>query len=181
MQSLYSLKHSLVALILAVFSLGSSAKNWTEGSDFLEAIAQYQFGLEFSPHVYEAFLFSSNLNKSKFKPLDLNNFRSFSFLLVLNKVSYDTLFRTNKKEKLLKLLRSNGLNLDLLRFEENKKASYTCGENSNPNWYCAIASRKSDPSVQFFAEDPNEKTARIKATRECFKEYSDCTIVFSGK
>ena len=28
-------------------------------------------------------------------------------------VYYDTLFRTNKKEKLLKLLKSNGLNLDL--------------------------------------------------------------------
>jgi len=32
-------------------------------------------------------------------------------------VYYDTLFRTNKKEKLLKLLRSNGLNLDLLSTE----------------------------------------------------------------
>ena len=34
-------------------------------------------------------------------------------------VYYDTLFRTNKKEKLLKLLRSNGLNLDLLSTESN--------------------------------------------------------------
>ena len=101
----------------------------------------------------------------------------------------DNIFKSKSKEKLKKVIAKvygeseipNGLNLDLLRFEENKKASYTCGENSNPNWYCAIASRKSDPSVQFYAEDPNERTARIKANRECFKEYSDCTIIFSGK
>ena len=75
----------------------------------------------------------------------------------------------------------NGLNLDLLNIEEVKQVSYKCGDSANPTWYCAIASRKSDPTIQFFAEDPNERTARIKATRECFKEYADCAVVFSGK
>jgi len=101
----------------------------------------------------------------------------------------DNIFKSKSKEKLKKIIAKvygdaeipNGLNLDLLSVEQNKQASYICGESSNPKWYCAIAARKSDPSVQFFAEDPNERAARIKATRECFKEHSDCTIVFSGK
>jgi len=96
-------------------------------------------------------------------------------------VYYDTLFRTNSKEKLLKLLKTNGLNLDLLSIEQDKQASYSCGDIVNSTWYCAIAARKSDLTVQFFVEDPNERTARIKATSECFKEHNDCTIIFSGK
>jgi len=96
-------------------------------------------------------------------------------------VYYDTLFRTSSKEKILKLLKINGLNLDLINFDENKQVSYSCGDSNNPTWYCAIAARKSDLTVQFFVEDPNERAARIKATSECFKEHNDCTIIFSGK
>jgi len=73
------------------------------------------------------------------------------------------------------------LNLDLSTIKEVTQTSYTCGNTTNPIWYCAIATRKSDPTVQFFAEDPNERTARIKATSECFKEHNDCTIIHSGK
>jgi len=73
------------------------------------------------------------------------------------------------------------LNLDLSTIKEVTQTSYTCGNTTNPIWYCAIATRKSDPTVQFFAEDPNERTARIKATSECFKEHNDCTIIYSGK
>ena len=96
-------------------------------------------------------------------------------------VYYDTLFRTNSKEKILKLLKINGLNLDLINFDENKQVSYSCGDSNNPTWYCAIAARKSDLTVQFFVEDPNERAARINATSECFKKHNDCTIIFSGK
>jgi hypothetical protein len=101
----------------------------------------------------------------------------------------DNIFKAKSKEKLKEIITKvygaseipNGLNLDLLNIEEVKQVSYKCGDSANPTWYCAIASRKSDPTIQFFTEDPNERTARIKATRECFKEYADCTVVFSGK
>ena len=65
--------------------------------------------------------------------------------------------------------------------KRNNKNNYSCDNISNDSWYCAIATRKSNPSVQFFAEDSEDRIAAIKATRKCFEEHSDCTLAFLGK
>ena len=65
--------------------------------------------------------------------------------------------------------------------KSNNKNNYSCDNISNDSWYCAIATRKSNPSVQFYAEDPEDRRAGIKATRKCFEEHSDCTLAFLGK
>ncbi len=65
--------------------------------------------------------------------------------------------------------------------KRNNKNNYSCDNISNDSWYCAIATRKSNPSVQFFAEDSEDRIAGIKATRKCFEEHSDCTLAFLGK
>jgi len=143
-------------------------------------------GLYVKAGIYQSFLsryLSANgMNPNWIKGQEANGFPTQIIYM-------DNIFRASSKEKLKKIIAKvygeseipNGLNLDLINIEEDKEAFYSCGDSNNPTWYCAIAARKSDLTVQFFAEDPNEKTARIKATRECFKEHSDCTIVFSGK
>ena len=145
-----------------------------------------QKGLYVKAGIYQSFLsryLSANgMNPNWVKGQEANGFPT-------QVIYMDNIFKAKSKEKLKEIIAKvyaesgipNGLNLDLLNIEEVKQVSYKCGDSANPTWYCAIASRKSDPTIQFFAEDPNERTARIKATRECFKEYADCAVVFSGK
>ena len=145
-----------------------------------------QKGLYVKAGIYQSFLsryLSANgMNPNWVKGQEANGFPT-------QVIYMDNIFKAKSKEKLKEIIAKvygqseipNGLNLDLLNIEEDKQVSYKCGDSANPTWYCAIASRKSDPTIQFFAEDPNERTARIKATRECFKEYADCVVVFSGK
>ena len=78
--------------------------------------------------------------------------------------------------------RPGGLNIENLNTGPAYKIDASQNvKMQNTGKFYAIAVRKSDPTVQFFAEDPNERTARIKAASECFKEHNDCTIIYSGK
>jgi len=143
-------------------------------------------GLYVKAGIYQSFLsryLSANgMNPNWVKGQEANGFPT-------QVIYMDNIFKASSKEKLNKIIARvygespipNGLNLDVINFKEDKQVSYSCGDSNNPTWYCAIAAKKSDLTVQFFVEDPNERTARIKATTECFKEHNDCTIIFSGK
>ena len=52
--------------------------------------------------------------------------------------------------------------------------------NEKKEKFFAIVVRKSDPSVQFRAEDESKGKANVKAMRKCFEKHNDCSIQSSG-
>jgi len=54
-------------------------------------------------------------------------------------------------------------------------------DNEKKGKFFAIVVRKSDPSVQFRAEDESKGKANVKAMKKCFEKFDDCSIQSSGK
>ena len=52
--------------------------------------------------------------------------------------------------------------------------------NQEKGKFFAIVVRKSDPSVQFRAEDESKGKANVKAMRKCLEKFDDCSIQSSG-
>ena len=53
-------------------------------------------------------------------------------------------------------------------------------DNTKKGKFFAIVVRKSDPTVQFRAEDENKGKANVKAMRKCLEKFDDCSIQSSG-
>lgn len=53
-------------------------------------------------------------------------------------------------------------------------------DNTKKGKFFAIVVRKSDPSVQFRAEDESKGKANVKAMRKCLEKFDDCSIKSSG-
>jgi len=50
----------------------------------------------------------------------------------------------------------------------------------NASKFLSIVIRKSDPSIEFRAEDETKGKANVKAMKKCLEKYNDCSIKSSG-
>jgi len=77
--------------------------------------------------------------------------------------------------------RPGGLNIENL----NAGPAYKIDSNKNIKMentakFFAIVVRKSDPSIEFRAEDETKGKANVKAMKKCLEKYDDCSIKSSG-
>ena len=77
--------------------------------------------------------------------------------------------------------RPDGLNIENL----NAGPAYKVDANQNVKIentakFFAIVVRKSDPSIEFRAEDETKGKANVKAMKKCLEKYDDCSIKSSG-